>query len=73
MAAEEAHQGRNMATLEVVIEAASPLMHGQLEGLGCAPGRYIPRRLGSAALHGCGNSAKSGGGLATPLTLASSG
>ena len=27
-AAEEAHKGRDVATLEVVIEAAGPLMHG---------------------------------------------
>ena len=31
---EEAHQGRDAATLEVVMEAATLLTHGQLEGLG---------------------------------------
>ena len=31
---EEACQGRGVPTLEVVIEGTSPLMHGQLEGLG---------------------------------------
>ena len=31
---EEARQGRDAATLEVVMEAAGPLTHGQLEGLG---------------------------------------
>ena len=34
---EEARQGRDMATLEMVMEAASPFTHDQLEGLGvCA-------------------------------------
>ena len=33
-AVEEAHQGRDVATLELVIEAAGPLTYGQLEGLG---------------------------------------
>ena len=31
---EEARQGRDVATLEVVREAARPLTHSQLEGLG---------------------------------------
>ena len=31
---EEAYQGSNIATLEVVIEAAGLLMHSQAEGLG---------------------------------------
>ena len=31
---EEAHHGRDAATLEVVIEAAGPLTFRQLEGLG---------------------------------------
>ena len=31
---EEAHQGGDAATLGVVIKAAGPLTHGQLEGLG---------------------------------------
>ena len=31
---EEARQARDAATLEVVMEAAGPLTHGQLEGLG---------------------------------------
>ena len=34
VAALEAHQGRDAVTLEVVIEAAGLLTHGQLEGLG---------------------------------------
>ena len=34
LVAEEAHQGRDAATLEVVIEAAESLVNGQLEGLG---------------------------------------
>ena len=34
MVAEEAHQGKDAATLEIVMESASLLMHGQLEGLG---------------------------------------
>ena len=33
VAAEEAHQGRDVPNLEVVMEADSLLMHGQLEGL----------------------------------------
>ena len=32
--AEETCQGRDVATLEVVMEAAGLLMHSQLEGLG---------------------------------------
>ena len=31
---EKARQGRDAATLEVVMEAAGPLTHSQLEGLG---------------------------------------
>ena len=31
---EVAHQGRDAATLEVVMESAGPLICGQLEGLG---------------------------------------
>ena len=34
LAAEEACQGRYAATLEAVMEAARPSLHGQLEGLG---------------------------------------
>ena len=36
---EKAHQGRNVATLEVVMKAAKPLTHGQLEGLGVLAGQ----------------------------------
>ena len=43
----EAHQGRDTATLEVVVEAASLLIYGQLEGLGVHPG-HILRGLGRA-------------------------
>ena len=39
---EEAHQGRDVATLEVVMEAAGPLTHGQLEGLGAHTGQAHP-------------------------------
>ena len=46
---EEARQGRDVAILEVVMEAAGPLKCGQLEGLGaCArqmhPGATRPSR-----------------------------
>ena len=41
--AEEAHQGRDAATLEVVMEAAGPLTHGQLEGLGACAGQAHPK------------------------------
>ena len=34
LAAENAHQGRDAATLELVMQAAGPSTHGQLEGLG---------------------------------------
>ena len=34
VAAEEAHQGRDAATLEVVMETAGMLMYGEVEGLG---------------------------------------
>ena len=40
--AEEAHQGSDVATLEVVIEAAGPLTHGQLEGLGVRTAKVHP-------------------------------
>ena len=46
---EEAHQGRDAATLEVVMEAARPLTRGQLEGLGHALGRRNLRQLSRAA------------------------
>ena len=40
--AEEARQGRDAATLEVVMEAAGPLTRGQLEGLGARAGQAQP-------------------------------
>ena len=39
---EEARQGRDAATLEVVMEAAGPLPCGQLEGLGACAGWAQP-------------------------------
>ena len=41
--AEEARQGRDAATLEVVMEAAGPLTRGQLEGLGVRAGQAHPQ------------------------------
>ena len=41
--AEEARQGRDAATLEVVMEAAGPLTHGQLEGLGARARQAQPQ------------------------------
>ena len=38
---EEACQGRDVATLEVVIEAARPLTPGQLESLGTLAGQVV--------------------------------
>ena len=47
---EEARQGRDGATLELVMEAAGQLTHGQLEGLGVRTGQAHPMRwLGRAA------------------------
>ena len=46
MVVEEARQGRDMATLEVVMEAAGPLMHSQLEGLGLCDGLAHPKGAG---------------------------
>ena len=46
MAVEEARQGKDAATLEVVVEAAGPLMHGQLEGLGVHAGQAHPKTAG---------------------------
>ena len=40
---EEARQGRDAATLEVVMEAAGPLTHGQLEGLGARTRQVQPQ------------------------------
>ena len=40
---EEAHQKRDVATLEVVIEAAGPLTQGQLEGLGAHTRQVHPK------------------------------
>ena len=45
-AAEEAHQGRDAATLEVVMEAAGSLIHGQLEGLGARAGQAHAKVVG---------------------------
>ena len=44
--AEEAHQGRDAATLEVVMEVASPLMRGYREGLGACTGQAHPKAAG---------------------------
>ena len=41
-AAEEACQGRDVATLEVVMEAVRPLACSQLEGLGLCTGQAHP-------------------------------
>ena len=46
LAAEEAPQGRDVATFELVMEAAGPLMHGQLEGLGVCSGQVPPEAIG---------------------------
>ena len=43
---EEVHQGRDVATLEVVMEAAGPLTCGQLEGLGARAGQAHPNGAG---------------------------
>ena len=43
---EEACQGRDVDTLEVVIEAAGPLTHGHLEGLGACAGQAHPKAAG---------------------------
>ena len=40
---EEARQGRDAATLEVVMEAARLLTCGQLEGLGVCAGKAQPQ------------------------------
>ena len=40
---EEARQGRDAATLEVVIEAARLLTHAQLKGLGVHAGQAQPQ------------------------------
>ena len=39
---EQARQGRDAATLEVVMEAAGPLIHSQLEDLGACTGQAHP-------------------------------
>ena len=44
--AEEAHQGRDAATLEVVREAAGLLIHSQLEGLGAHARQAHPKVAG---------------------------
>ena len=38
---DEAHQGRDIATLEVVMEAARFLTHSQLESLGALAGQVV--------------------------------
>ena len=43
---EEACQGRDAATLEVVMEVAGPLTCGQLEGLGVHAGQAQPEATG---------------------------
>ena len=48
MVAEEARQGKDVATLEVVMEAASPLMCGQLEGMGVLTGQAHRKVAGSS-------------------------
>ena len=50
MAVEEARQGRDVATLEVVMEAASLLMRSQLEGLGARAGQVHPEAAGPSCL-----------------------
>ena len=60
---EEACLGQNDATLEVVMEAASPLPQGQLEGLGGA----LLDSWAKPAIYSCSSSAASDSGyLATP-------
>ena len=46
MAVKEAHQEKDAATLEVIIEAASPLIHGYLEGLGLFAEQSHPKVAG---------------------------
>ena len=41
LAVEEAHQGRDAATLKVVMESAGQLICGQLEGLGAITGQAV--------------------------------
>ena len=48
--AEEAHQGRDVATLEVVMEAARLLTRSQLEGLGANAGQVHPKVAGPSCL-----------------------
>ena len=48
--AEDAHQGRDAATLEVVMEATGPLTHGQLEGLGAHTRQAHPEVAGPSCL-----------------------
>ena len=48
--AEDARQGRDVATLQVVIEAASPLMLGQLGGLGAQTRQAHPEVAGPSCL-----------------------
>ena len=71
--AEEACQGRDAATCEVVVEAACPLMQsaGRFGGMfqaGASRGSW-PK----LAICSCDSSATRGGGLATLLTFTSSG
>ena len=67
---EEARQGRDAATLEVVMEAAGPLTYSQLEGLGVHAGQAL-RQLGQAAHPQLWQFSCHIGGLAATLTLAS--
>ena len=47
---EEARQGRDAPTLEVVMEAAGPLTCGQLEGLGVCTGQAHAKVTGQSHL-----------------------
>ena len=47
--AEEAQQGRDAVTLEVVMEAARPLTRGHWKVWGSALDKHILRQLGRAA------------------------
>ena len=68
---------RDANTLEVIMEAASPLSHSlgrRLEGTHQVGGCTFPGNWAKPAIRGCGGSTACGGGyLATPPTFASSG
>ena len=71
-AVEEACQGRDAATLEVVMEAARLLNTWLARRFGGTHWTSVPWGGRAEPLaHGCGGSAAHGGGLATPLTLTS--